>query len=64
MVKKLGIPDWNDAFVRIVTQEEKGPLFIATPESTGIDDLAERTLRAAPDDIARLGFAVAHAIAP
>ena len=64
MVRKLGIPDWNDAFVRIVTQEEKGPLFIVTPDSTGIDDLAERTLRAAPDDIARLGFAVAHAIAP
>ena len=64
MVKNLGIPDWNDAFVRIVMQEEKGPLFIATADSTGIDDLAERTLRAAPDDIARLGFAVAHAIGP
>ena len=64
MATKLGIPDWNDAFVRIVTEKEKGPLFIATPEITGIDDIAERTLRAAPADIARLGFAVAHAIAP
>ena len=63
-VKGLGIPEWNDAFVRIAMQDEKGPLFIATPDSTGLDDLAEALFRAAPDDLARLGFAVAHAIDP
>lgn len=61
-VKDLRIPEWNDAFVRIAMQDEKGPLFIATPDSTGIDDLAEEVFRAAPDDLSRLGFAVAHAI--
>ena len=63
-VRGLGIPEWNDAFVRIAMQDEKGPLFIATPDNTGLDDLAEEVLRAAPDDLARLGFAVAHAIDP
>jgi NADH-quinone oxidoreductase subunit G len=32
---------------------------VATPAITRLDDLATATLRAAPDDIARLGFAVA-----
>ncbi len=63
-MSKLGIPDWNDSFVRIAMQENRGPLFIATPDSTGLDDIAERTFRAAPEDIARLGFAVAHALDP
>jgi len=42
--------------------DAKGPLFIATPNETKLDDFATRTFRGAPDDIARLGFAVAHAI--
>jgi len=63
-VKSLGIPEWDDAFVRIAMQDKKGPLFIATPDSTELDDLAEDVFRAAPDDLSRLGFAVAHAIDP
>ena len=63
-MSKLGIPEWNDAFVRIAMQENRGSLFIATTDSTGLDDIAERTFRAAPEDIARLGFAVAHALDP
>ena len=42
----------------------KGPLFIAAPGATRLDDVATRTYRAAPDDVARLGFAVAHEIDP
>lgn len=61
-MRKLGIAEWNDAFVRIALQESRGPLFIATPDQTGLDEIAERTFRAAPGDIARLGFAVAHAL--
>ncbi|MEW6530703.1 MAG: NADH-quinone oxidoreductase subunit NuoG [Thermodesulfobacteriota bacterium] len=57
---RLKIPRWLDAAVRGAVQEEKGPLFIATPAATGLDDVAAETLRAAPDDIARLGLAVAH----
>jgi NADH-quinone oxidoreductase subunit G len=58
----LKIPSWNDAAVREAIQDEKGPLFIATPLRTKLDDIATRTYRAAPDDVARLGFAVAHVL--
>ena len=42
----------------------KGPLFIAAPGATRLDDIATNTYRAAPEDVARLGFAVAHEIRP
>ncbi|NIR47606.1 NADH-quinone oxidoreductase subunit NuoG [candidate division KSB1 bacterium] len=56
----MNIPEWHDAAVREVVQQQKGPLFVATPAPTKLDDVARQTYRAAPDDIARLGFAVAH----
>lgn len=59
---KLGIPRWNDAAVREVVQDAKGPLFLATPFRTKLDDAALETLYAAPEDIARLGFDVARAV--
>jgi NADH-quinone oxidoreductase subunit G len=59
---KLKIARWHDAAVRDAIQHEKGPLFIATPSATKLDEVATRTYRGAPDDIARLGFAVAHAL--
>ena len=62
ITEKLKIPEWDDASVREAVQQNKGPLFIATPDSTELDDIATQTYRAAPDDIARLGFAIAHAL--
>ncbi len=62
MVQRMGIPEWNDAAARELIQDQNGPLFIATPYPTDLDDLAVQTDRAAPDDLARLGFAVAHAL--
>jgi NADH-quinone oxidoreductase subunit G len=59
---QLKIPRWNDAAVRVALQDAKGPLFIAAPCRTRLDELATQTYRAAPDDVARLGFAVAHAV--
>ena len=59
---KLKIPRWLDHAVRELVQDQKGPLYIATPAATRLDDVATETYRAAPDDIARLGFAVAHAL--
>lgn len=55
---------WNDAAVREMIQERKGPLYIAAPVATRLDDAATSTIHLAPDDIARLGFAVAHVIDP
>jgi len=62
--EKLGIPRWNEAAVRELIRHEKGPLFIATPFATRLDDAAALTYHATPDDIARLGFAVAHELSP
>ena len=56
---RLKIPEWYDAAVRTAAQNEVPPLFIATAGSTRLDDAAGLVYRAAPDDIARLGFAVA-----
>ncbi len=64
LVDKLRIPRWLDHPVREALQDDKGPLFIATPSGTRLDDVATATFRSAPDDIARLGFAVAHALDP
>ncbi len=59
---KIGIPDWHDAAVREMAQDEKGPLFIATPAGTELDKFATETWRAAPHDIARLGFAITRVL--
>jgi NADH-quinone oxidoreductase subunit G len=64
LARSLGIPRWDDAAFREVMQRDFSPLFIATPDATALDDVATRTVRAAPEEIARLGFAVAHAIDP
>jgi NADH-quinone oxidoreductase subunit G len=62
--RNLGIPDWNDYAVREAIQDEKSPILIATPAATKLDDIAVETYHAAPDDIARLGFAVSSLLEP
>ena len=62
IAKKLRVPLWMDDAVREVVQEQRGPLFISAPFATRLDDVAAITYYAAPDDVARLGFAVAHKI--
>jgi NADH-quinone oxidoreductase subunit G len=57
---KMRIPLWDDHAVRDALQDAKGPLFIATPAATHLDDVATHSYRAAPNDVARLGFAIAH----
>jgi NADH-quinone oxidoreductase subunit G len=59
---RLGIPLWQDITVREAVQEEKSPLFVITAAPTRLDTIAHLARRAAPDDIARLGFAMAHAL--
>ncbi|HKC70626.1 MAG TPA: NADH-quinone oxidoreductase subunit NuoG, partial [Terriglobales bacterium] len=62
MTDKLKIPRWLDHAVREAVQEDRGPLFIASPYATRLDDIATQTFRGAPDDIARLAFAVARTL--
>lgn len=54
----LNIPSWLDRAVRDAVQDAKGPLYIATPFVTPLDDIATETYRSAPDELARLAFAV------
>lgn len=56
------IPLWHDAAVREMIQDDKGELFVAFPVQTKLDEVAWGTFHAAPQDIARFGFAVAHYI--
>ncbi|AEF22277.1 NADH-quinone oxidoreductase subunit NuoG [Pseudomonas fulva] len=58
------IQDWHMAAVQNVAQHALNPLFIASVTATRLDDVAEQCVHAAPDDLARIGFAVAHAIDP
>jgi NADH-quinone oxidoreductase subunit G len=60
IARSLHIALWNDAAVRTALQTEKGPLFIATTHGTDLDAAATATYHAAPQDIARLGYAVAN----
>jgi len=60
--EKLKIPLWQDHGIREAAQDLKSPLFIAATSATRLDDIAAACYQAAPDDLARLGFAVAHAL--
>jgi len=62
IAEKMHIEPWNDMPFREAIGQEKGPLFIATCNGTPLDDVATGTYRAASDDLARLGLAVAHEI--
>ncbi|NGZ96916.1 MAG: NADH-quinone oxidoreductase subunit G [Nitrospira sp. WS110] len=63
-VDELKIPRWDEAAVRNAVQNRRGPLFLAGAQRTWFHDYATDSYFAAPDDIARLGFAVAEHIAP
>lgn len=62
VARKLKIPEWDDAAIREAIQDRRGPLFIASPFSTRIDDLATFTVHEEPGELMKLGFAIAHAI--
>jgi NADH-quinone oxidoreductase subunit G len=56
------IAEWQAAAVADIGQHDKHPVFIAAVDVTRIDDIAAATYRNAPENLARLGFAVAHEI--
>ncbi|MDD1968410.1 NADH-quinone oxidoreductase subunit NuoG [Pseudomonas putida] len=64
MAAAMKVQPWLDAAVKNIGQHEMNPLFIASLADTRLDDVAEECVHAAPDDLARIGFAVAHAIDP
>jgi len=58
------IPAWDDRAVRVAAQDRHGPLNVVASMETWLDRFATGAVRRAPDDIARLAFAVAHHIDP
>ncbi|AZD03228.1 NADH-quinone oxidoreductase subunit NuoG [Pseudomonas chlororaphis] len=62
MADAMRVQPWLDAAVKNIGQHALNPLFIASIAETKLDDVAEECVHAAPDDLARIGFAVAHAL--
>ncbi|MGF6455914.1 NADH-quinone oxidoreductase subunit NuoG [Pseudomonas frederiksbergensis] len=62
MANAMRVQPWLDAAVKNIGQHALNPLFIASLAETKLDDVAEECVHAAPDDLARIGFAVAHAL--
>lgn len=60
LAEKMHIPHWQDSAIRQLQRKANSPMFIAGLCATGLDDAASGTYRGSPEDIARLGFAIAH----
>jgi len=58
----LSIPSWHDAARRELIQQEKEDCFIFYPVKTKLDEIAAKTFHTAPDDIARIGYAIANVL--
>lgn len=60
MARTLHILPWQDAAVRNLESQALSPVFIASICATRLNDVAMDTYHGSPEDIARLGFAIAH----
>lgn len=58
--KEVNIPAWQDAAVRELIQDENGPLYIAAPFATKLEDISTGNHYADPKQIAALAFSIAH----
>lgn len=59
-ISKIGLPEWNDAAVREYIQQEKGPLYILTPQKTKLDRIATKCYRDHPVALTHLVNSLAH----
>jgi NADH-quinone oxidoreductase subunit G len=62
MARTLHILPWQDAAVRALESQAQSPVFIASICATRLDDIATEIFHGSPEDIARLGFAIAHCL--
>lgn len=58
--QQTNLPLWHDAAIKEYVQERKGFLANITVAGSPLDEIAVQQQHLAPDDIARLGFAIAH----
>lgn len=64
VINAVHVPAWQDAAIREAVQENKGPLYILNVQETKLDELAAGAYHTAPDNIARVAFAVSHLLSP
>lgn len=62
--KNINLPSWHDDALREYIQEDKGELLSFYPVKTKLDEISSQTKNLAPDEIARLGFAIANLLNP
>ncbi|NOT13428.1 MAG: NADH-quinone oxidoreductase subunit NuoG [Methylococcaceae bacterium] len=62
MAQTMHIPLWQDAAIRQLRGNVQSPLFIASICATRLDDVATNTYHGSPENVARLGFAIAHCL--
>lgn len=62
--EQIPLPSWHDMAIKELVQETKGFLANMTVLPSQLDEIAATSMRAAPDDLARLGFAIAHILNP
>ncbi|PWT96684.1 MAG: NADH-quinone oxidoreductase subunit G [Bacteroidetes bacterium] len=63
-LQQTPLPQWHDAAIRELVQEERGYFANITLAGSALDEIANYKLHSSPDDIARLGYAIAHIIDP
>ncbi|MHB0936445.1 MAG: NADH-quinone oxidoreductase subunit NuoG [Armatimonadota bacterium] len=61
-IQELHIAPFDEYPIHEVIQQDHEPFYLATPWQTKLESVATTTWHAAPDDLARLGFAVAREI--
>ncbi len=57
-LEKIGVPPWNDSAAREYIQDQKGPLYVLTPQETKLDQIATRCFRGSPDELSRMVVAI------
>jgi NADH-quinone oxidoreductase subunit G len=63
-LQQIPLSPWHDIAVKELVQESRGFLANITVASSPLDEIATLTLHAAPDDMTRVGFAIASQLNP
>lgn len=58
LAAEMRLEPWMDAAIKNLAQDQYSPIFIAGVHESRLSDIAEASVSLAPDDIARLGFAI------
>ena len=62
LAAKMGLPQWQDAAVRNLAQDQRSPMIIVSAMDTRLDDVASYCISLPADDIAAFGYGVAQAL--